>query len=216
MEIKGVYLKSSTLPKYINERAQGMMRKITDEMMTISDTNPYPISVREYLSEVAGIEREIIASIKKGETVFLKSQNINAAESYKKDEEESPYKHHTFWNEVFGPKYGMMAEPPYETVKVSSILDGKKDLDDWIASIQDPELKARMLAWVNKTGQIRYVGFNLPTQIIRSTGIPLEISSIINYKKIVIDLCSIFYIILETLGVYMYDDHVARLISDYY
>lgn len=216
MEIKGVYLKSSTLPKYINERAQGMMRKITDEMMTISDTNPYPISVREYLSEVAGIEREIIASIKKGETVFLKSQNINAAESYKKDEEESPYKHHTFWNEVFGPKYGMMAEPPYETVKVSSILDGKRDLDDWIASIQDPELKSRMLGWVNKTGQIRYVGFNLPTQIIRSTGIPLEIASIIDYKKIVIDLCSIFYIILETLGVYMYDDHVARLISDYY
>lgn len=216
MEIKGVYLKSSTLPRYINNKAEGMMRRITDQMMTISDTNPHPISVREYLTEVADIEREIIASIKKGDTVFLKSQNINAAESYKKDEDESPYKHHTFWNEVFGPKYGCVAEPPYETVKVSSILDGRKDLDDWITSIQDPDVKSRMLNWVNKTGQVRYVGFNLPMQIIRSTGIPTEIASIINYKKIVIDLCSIFYIILETLGVYMYDDHVARLISDYY
>lgn len=216
MEIKGVYLKSSTLPKYISDKAQDMMTKITQQMMTISDTNPYPISVREYLTEVGNIEREIIASIKRGETIFLKSQNINAAESYKKTEEESPYKHHTFWNEVFGPKYGMMAEPPYETVKVSSTLDGQKDLDVWIQSIQDPEFKARLEFWIKKTGQIRYTGFNLPMQIIRSAGIPIEVSSIINYKKIVIDLCSIFYIILETLGVYMYDEHVARLVSEYY
>lgn len=216
MEIKGVYLKSSTLPKYINTKAQDMMKRITDEMMTISDTNPYPISIKAYLTEVADIERKIISSIKSGETTFLKSQNINGAESYKKGEEESPYKHHTFWNEVFGPKYGMMPEPPYETVKLSSVLDGARDLDSWMASIQDPEFAQRMKNWVSRTGQTRYVGFNLPLQIIKNTGIPIELVSIIDYKKIIIDLCSIFYIILETLGIYMYDNHVARLVSDYY
>jgi hypothetical protein len=157
-----------------------------------------------------------VASIKSGQTTFLKSQNINGAESYKKGEEESPYKHHTFWNEVFGPKYGMMPEPPYETVKLSSVLDGAKDLDNWMASIQDPEFAQRMKNWANRTGQPRYVGFNLPLQIIKNTGIPIELVNIIDYKKIIIDLCSIFYIILETLGIYMYDNHVARLVSDYY
>lgn len=216
MEIKGVYLKSSTLPAYINKKAQEMMQRITDEVMTIDADNPHPISVRKYITEVADIERLIIDTIKKGQTSFLKSASIKDANSYSKAGEESPYRYHMLWNEVFGPKYGMMAEPPYDTVKVSSIIENKTDLDKWLDTIQDPELKSRMNNWILKTGQLRYSSFNLPIQVIRNTGIPIEITSIINYKKIIIDLCSIFYLILETLGVYLYDNKVARLASEYY
>jgi hypothetical protein len=216
MEIKGVYLKSSTLPAYINTKAQEMMKRITEQVMLIGENNPHPISVREYMTEVADIERLIISSIKKGETSFLKSSAIKDSQSYSKGEEESPYRYHTFWNEVFGPKYGMVAEPPYDTVKVSSVIENRTDLDKWIESIQDIELKSRMKGWIERTGQVRYSSFNLPVQVIRNTGIPLEISRIIDYKKIIIDLCSIFYVILETLGVYLYDNKVARLVSEYY
>ena len=216
MEIKGVYLKSSTLPAYINKKAQEMMKNITDEVMTIGPDNQHPISVRKYMNEVGDIERMIVASIKSGSTEFLKSAGIKDVNSYTKDGEESPYRNHTFWNEVFGPKYGVVPEPPYDTVKVSSTIENPTDVTKWLEGIQDPELKNRLDNWIKRTGQVRFSIFNLPVQIIKNSGIPIEISSIINYKKIIIDLCSIFYLILETLGVYMYDEKVARLISEYY
>ena len=216
MEIKGVYLKSSTLPAYINKKAQEMMKNITDEVMTIGPDNQHPISVRKYMNEVGDIERMIVASIKSGSTEFLKSAGIKDVNSYTKDGEESPYRNHTFWNEVFGPKYGVVPEPPYDTVKVSSTIENPTDVTKWLEGIQDPELKNRLDNWIKRTGQVRFSIFNLPVQIIKNSGIPIEISSIINYKKIIIDLCSIFYLILETLGVYMYDEKVARLVSEYY
>jgi hypothetical protein len=216
MEIKGVYLKSSNLPAIINKKAQEMMKRITDEVMTIDKDNPHPISVRKYLTEVADIERMIISSIKKGETEFLKSSSIKDAQSYSKEGNESPYKHHLFWNEVFGEKYGIMPEPPYSTIKVSSIIENKTDLNNWLSKMQDPAIKSKIERWIARTGKDSFGTFNLPTQVLKNTGIPIEISSIINYKKIIIDLCSIFYLILETLGVYLYDDKVARLASEFY
>lgn len=216
MEVKGVYLKSSTLPKSISNKAMAMMKQITDEVMTIDIGNQTPISILKYLKEVADLERSIIASIKNNETVYLKGQNINSPDSYKKDETESPYKQHTFWNEVFGEKYLMMAEPPYRTVKISCTVDKASDFKRWVNSIEDESIKTKLLAWATKTGQVRYVSFNLPMQAIRSFGIPAEIKMIIDYKKIVVDLCSIFYIILETLGFYTYGERTQKLVSDYY
>ena len=216
MEIKGVYLKNSNLPGSINKRAQEMMKRITDEVMTISESNPYPIEVKNYIAEVADIERMIIASIKKGETEFLKSSSIKDASSYSKEENDSPYKHHLFWNEVFGQKYGVVPAPPYPTIKVSSVIENPTDLKNWLNSIQDPAIRSNIENWIKRTGKSSFGTFNLPTQTLKNSGIPLEIVSIINYKKIIIDLCSIFYLILETLGVYLYDDKVARLASEYY
>lgn len=216
MEIKGVYLKSSNLPASINKRAQAMMKRITDEVMTISDTNPTPIEVKKYLAEVASIERMIVNSIKKGETEFLKASSIRDAQSYSDEAIDSPYRHHLFWNEVFGSKYGVVPEPPYSTIKVSSIIESQTDIKNWVASIQDPSIKDNLENWIKRTGKTAFGTFNLPSQVIKNTGIPIEISSIVNYKKIIIDLCSIFYLILETLGIYLYDDKVARLVSETY
>lgn len=216
MEIKGVYLKSSNLPATINKRAQEMMKRITDEVMTISETNPTPIEVRKYIQEVADIERMIINSIKKGETEFLKASSIKDAQSYSKEENDSPYRHHVFWNEVFGQKYGVVPEPPYSTIKVSSIIENQTDINNWLATMQDPNIKANIENWIKRTGKSSFGTFNLPTTVLKNRGIPLEIASIINYKKIIIDLCSIFYLILETLGIYLYDDKVARLASEFY
>lgn len=216
MEIKGVYLKSSNLPATINKRAHDMMKRITDEVMTISETNPTPIEVKKYIQEVADIERMIINSIKKGETEFLKASSIKDAQSYSKEENDSPYRHHVFWNEVFGQKYGVVPEPPYSTIKVSSIIENQTDINNWLATMQDPTIKANIENWIKRTGKSSFGTFNLPTTVLKNRGIPLEIASIINYKKIIIDLCSIFYLILETLGIYLYDDKVARLASDFY
>lgn len=216
MEIKGVYLKSSNLPASINKRAQEMMKRITDEVMTISESNPTPIEVKKYITEVADIERMIINSIKKGETEFLKASSIKDAQSYSKEGNDSPYRHHVFWNEVFGQKYGVVPEPPYSTIKVSSVIENQTDLNKWLASMQDPVIKSNIENWIKRTGKSSFGTFNLPTTVLKNTGIPIEIASIINYKKIIIDLCSIFYLILETLGIYLYDDKVARLASDFY
>lgn len=216
MEIKGVYLKSSNLPGIINKKAQEMMKQITDEVMTIGKENPRPISIKKYIKEVADIERLIVDSIKNGETYFLKSSSIKDAQSYSKEGNESPYKYHLFWNEVFGNKYGIVPEPPYSTIKVSTIIENRTDLKKWLDSIQDPTIKNKIENWISRTGKDSFGTFNLPTQVLKNTGIPIEITGIINYKKIIIDLCSIFYLILETLGVYLYDDKVARLASDFY
>jgi hypothetical protein len=71
-----------------------------------------------------------------------------------------------------------------------------------------------MEAYMKRMGK-RYVGsVQLPEQNLQTKGIPTEILQVAGVRKIVADATRVFYIILETLGIYLSNDKLTRLVSD--
>jgi hypothetical protein len=211
MEIKGVHLKSSNVPKYFMKQAEEMMKKIMYDTM-----EGKKISLNYYLKFVADLEREIRASVIKGESKFMRLAQIKSVESYTKEAEDSPYQNYTFWQEVWAPKYGEAPPPPYSCAKVSVELASKLKITRWIDSIVDPQLKARLTAWNEKTQKASMTTMMIPEQVLSSRGMPLEVLGIIDMRKIIFDISSVYYLVLETLGFYCVNKNVTRLVSDVY
>lgn len=208
MEIKGVQLKSSNNPADINAKAQELIERITATVIAEKK-----ISIREYLNEVREVEQRIISSIQRGESAYLKSGSIKDSGSYSGTPEESPYQNHLFWNETFGTKYGMMPEPPYGTQKVSLLTDSPTLFKQWLENMEDKVLAKKIVTYMEKKGRTSLSTFHAPGPILLVSGFPAEIRPIINYRKIVYELCKSLYLILETLGYYTPQE---RLVSDLY
>lgn len=211
MEIKGVHLKSSNLPPKVTKIASDMMKSITDDIK-----KDLKISIRKYLDIVASVERSIINSILKGEHYFLRASSIKDAQSYSKDEDESPYQKHVFWNTVFGPSFGETPPPPYDTVKVNLLTTKKASFNAWVESFQDTALKQRLKDWMTNKQKSHFPTIYIPSAILQNKGLPDIFVSQVDYRKIVMDLCGIFYLILETLGVYLSESKLSRMVIDYH
>jgi len=166
------------------------------------------------LARVADIEENIIAGIHRGEAVWFRNSSIKDAGSYAGEQEDSPYQHHFFWMDVFSQKYGDVGLPPYGTKKLSVTTDTPTKLNQWIKSIEDKDLAARLAGYLSKNEKRAMSTVYIPVDLLAANGIPAEIKQILDYEKIVTDLCGNFYIILETLGFYaMGEKKVQRLIS---
>lgn len=207
-EIKGVQLKNAAVPKSIVKDAQDLMKEIISTVMAERE-----IDLGAILQRVAVRENTIIADIRGGDVSYLRNSSIKDAGSYAGEKEESPYQYHYMWNEVFGPKYGEMPDPPYATKKISITVDTPTKLKAWVEAIEDKELADRLRAYLARNNKRMMSTVYLPTDILLVRGIPSEIEMVVDYDKIVIDLCGIYYVILEALGYYSLGDKVKRLIS---
>ena len=210
-EIKGVHLKNSNTPKFITNQAASMMEDIMSDIKSKGS-----VAILKYLKEIADIERNIFVSIKKGEREFFRLGEIKNPSSYTREPEQSPYIHNLMWEEVFAEKYGAAPAAPYQVLRVSTTIDNPTLTNEWLEKMEDKELSQRMSNWMNKHGKRMLPSLLLSTDITTSSGIPKEIVDIIDIRKIVYNLCKIFYLILETLGFYICNDNLTRLVSDQY
>ena len=207
-EIKGAQLRSANAPRETVAAAKKMMQKIINDTVTNGK-----IVLFDYLREVANMEREVEASLRKGELKFLRNGSVKDMNSYANEAEESPYQNYLFWEEVFAPKYGKSVPPPYNTKKIPVNIDTSAKMKAWIAGIKDLELKDRLVSYLTRNEK-NFIGvFNLPTEILVARGIPEEIVEVIDFEKLQLDICRIFYIILETLGYYAVGDKSKKLLS---
>lgn len=209
-EIKGVHLKSSNAPKEIIKEAHKLM-----EFIMYSVIEGKQISINNVIKRIAKIEHGIIDSIQRGSHEYFRLGQIKTSASYKNGEDTAAFLQYSFWQDVFGPKYGMTPEPPYTTVKLSVDLDTPSKTKAWLMGLEDKELADRAQKWMDAYGK-KHLGstFMLPEQLIASKGIPAEILSSIGIRRMVLDCSRIFYLILETLGVFMLNDKITRLCSD--
>ncbi len=116
---------------------------------------------------------------------------------------------------MFAPKYGTVSEPPYDVIHVSTKLVGSNKTQAWLQSIEDKEFAARMESFLLEYGKKDLPTIQIPVDAVAS-GLPEEIKSVINERDIVANLCKIFYLILETLGYYVFNDNRTFLVSDMY
>ena len=207
-EIKGAQLRSANAPRAIVEAASKMMKDIIADVMERGE-----VSLYKYLNITADYERAIETSIRSGDLTYLRNGSIKDINSYAGEPEASPYAHYYLWSAVFSSKYGEMAPPPYETKKINVTTDTPTKFKAWLDAMEDQELANCMRAYCTKNNK-PYIGtYNLPKEMINGRGIPKEIIDIIDFDKIKIDICRMFYIILETLGYYGLGDKMKRLAS---
>lgn len=210
-EIKGVHLKNSNSPKFITKKASEMMEGIMDTIKTTGK-----ISILKYLKEIADIERGIFESLNKGELQFFRLGEIKPPSSYVREPELSPYLYHMLWTEVFEPKYGTQPIAPYQVLRISTSIDNPTKTNKWLDEMKDRDLSNRMRNWLDKHNKKQLPSLLLPVEATIGNGIPVEIMDIIDTRKIVYNLCKIFYLVLETLGFYICNDNITRLVSDQY
>ena len=209
-EIKGVHLKSSNVPKSIIKDAEKMILFIMNEVVA-----GRKISIKHITKWIADKEREIEKSILKGDYDYFRLGQIKTANSYKQTEEAAAYKQYLLWEEVFAPKYGSTVKPPYMVIKVGMNIDTPTLTRDWIADIKDRELANRLEKWLVNNNKTSFGGtLLLPEQVISAKGIPEEVAIAIGVRDIIYDITSIYYTILETLGIYITNKKKTNMCYD--
>lgn len=207
-EVKGVYLKDSNCPPHVMEEFNNTLKWSMDRVMDGNGLN-----LTELYQKIATIENGIRASVQKGESSYLTGSQVKNKESYA-NPQSSPYLHYQLWNEVFAPKYGEAPEPPYSAVKVSVDIKNKTALKEWLDAIEDKELAARLEAWVKANNKNIITSILLPRPVVNIVGLPTEVIQAMNIRKLIYSTVKPFYVLLESLGVYMTNNNITRLVSD--
>lgn len=209
-EIKGVALRNSNVPPEIMAQAKQLMLDTMDTVI-----RGEKISMREILRRVADIENSIRSGVEAGRYGHLTKTQIKNIESYK-NPESSNYIHYQMWEEVFAPKYGHAPEPPYVAIKVSIDADNPTKLKQWIASMEDRSVADRFTEWVTRNARNGVTNLLLPEQVLAMTGVPREAVIGVDIRGLIAQTMESFYLILESLGIFMRNDNITRLVSDGY
>lgn len=195
MEIKGVHNKNSALPASIIEPVHARMEELIRKVM-----QGEKVSIEKEIKDVADIERTIIESLKNSEVDYLKRGNLKEASAYGTGPESSPYAHHVLWEKVFAPKYGEIEPPPYDVVKVPTILTSPTKFKKWISEMLDRDLAARLEAYSTEFNKKQMPTFFFSSDQVISQSIPQEVIDVIDYRKIVLDLTNVRRMLLDSLG----------------
>lgn len=207
-EIKGVNLRNSAIPMNIMGRAKKFMLWIMDEVVA-----GRKISYRAALKTVAEIEREIADTIRSGGYQYYSTTTIKPRESYK-NPESSNFAHYSLWEEVFADKYGHSENPPYVAVKVSIDADNPTKFKRWCDSMEDQAVAEKLRKHVTAKGRNSLTTLMLPQSVLMVTGVPVEIIKGCAVRQLVSELCKSFYIVLESLGLFLMNKDLTRLASD--
>lgn len=210
LELKGVALRNSNSPTHIRE---GSRQLIMDIMQGVIDGKG--ISSNEVLARVAAIEKDIRDSILSGDYSYFKTGQVKTMDSYR-NPESSPYVHYLLWEEVFASKYGHSEPPTYAAIKVSIEADNATKLKAWLERIEDRSIADKLEQWLVKNKRNYITTMILPESVVRVTGVPKEIIAGIDIRKLISDTMEPFYLVLESIGIYMKDNNLTKLVSDYY
>lgn len=206
-EIKGATFRNTNAPKFIRDRVDEMIKEICLTVMAGNKIKVMPI-----LREIAKMEHDIIQGCLTGSHEYFLMAKLKPANAYKN--KNSNYLYHLMWNEVFGPKYGTVIEPPYIAVSVNVNCSKPAEIADWIAGIEDRELAGRLEAWLKKYGKKSITSLLLPVEAIEGRGIPPEIIKVMDVRRLVKILLKSYYLLLESLGFYITNKNNTRLVSD--
>ena len=208
LEIKGVALRNSNVPPAITKKAHALIRYVMDSVMAGKKLNSS--QVQRYIAKV---EEDIHTSTLNGDFSLLGKMQIKAPAAYK-NPESSPYLHYDLWQSVFAETYGAAPAPPYVAVKVPVDLERKQDVANWLKEMENQAIADRLRAWMEANGKTTMSVMMLPEQVLALTGIPKEVVSAVDIRPLIIQTVESFYLILESLGIFMKNKDQTRLVSD--
>lgn len=196
IEVKGQLLKNSAMPVNIIQNGKDAMTAILSNL-----ANNKKIRLTDFINNISEIEHDITDSVTKGKSRYLRRSKVKGKDAYAQDEFKSPYQRYTLWMEVFAPKYGDIAPPPFNVIKIPTIVNSKRALVKWLESIEDVDLRERLVDWLNRHGKKDLPTVYLYDAYLESNGIPKEIFGVIDLKRILLDTTLQHRTLLECLGV---------------
>lgn len=206
-EIKGATLKNSKAPDDIMNRAEEVIKETCLTIMRGEKVEAIPL-----LKEIADIEFKIMRSMESGDPDYFASAQIKPAKSYKN--ENSPYLQYEMWETVFAPTYGHTPPPPYSAIKVSLDLDSPTKMREWLNSLPNQQMAQAMTEWLAKYNKTNLTTLYLPVGLIQTSGIPKELVPLMQVRALTYGIMSTYYLFLESLGLFIANDNVTRLVSD--
>lgn len=207
-EIKGVNLRNSAWPAEIYTEFSSYITGLLEKT-----SKGEKLSRKEVIGPVLDIENRLIDQIKSGKSTLYNKVPVNQESAYK-NPGSSPYRSYYFWNKVFAPKYGPCPEPPYIGVKVPVNLPNAKSIETFIKSIEDKDLARRFEEYTKELNKKDYTMFILPAPVLESTGVPLELVSVIDKDTLLSNVTGGYYLTLAAFGLYPRDkDYTISLIN---
>lgn len=207
--VKGVQLKDSNCPPHVMDQFKKTLNWTMDHVMSGEG-----VPVQELYHRIAVIENGIRQSIVKGGSTYLTSGSIKDAESYA-NPASSNYMYYGLWQEVFAPKYGDAPEPPYAAIKVMINKKNQTAVREWLNDLKDQELAERFRRYLQRTKRTGVTSMLLPRGVVEVTGLPEEIIQAIDIRGLTMATVRPFYILLESLGIFLMNDNNTKLVSDY-
>jgi hypothetical protein len=196
-EIKGVHLKNSASPVDIISGATKFMENILLDIYAGKK-----IELFKAIKHVADLERTIFMSLSKGEVTYYKRGKIKNKESYTQDENSSNYRYYKFWQKVFEPEYGTVLPPPFSVLKVPTTVFNISGYKEWLSKIDNLDLKSRLINWMSENNKVEMPTLYIPMDYVLARGMPKEALAVLNSERIVLDLTSVYRLILGSLGFY--------------
>ena len=211
LEIKGVELRSSTAPESVMEKLREYVMWLMNSAMSGGK-----LRLRDVLKPIYEVEKAVMNDIDTGGHEYLRSLQIKDPDSYIDKEDAAAYKQHLFWEEVLAPKYGSAGEPPYSAIKVSLSVNNKTAVKTWLDAIEDKPLSNRLEQWFLRNGKTSLPTVFLPASVIEEYSVPKEILSVTDKRKLLMGIVSPFYLVLESLGIYMRNTQLNNMVYDIY
>lgn len=209
-EIKGKNLRDSTLPPYIREGVKNFMLEIMNDYQANQK-----LDLDKVMMTVVNLERQIHENVLAAKFSDMSTTMIKEQASYS-DPDSNPTIHYDMWMNVFAPKYGEIEQPPYRAVKFTTEMNSLNKIKKWLNSLSDKEFAARMLDWVTKNERTNLSTFYLPEMALQGRGVPEEVGCIVNVRKLIYGTLFPYYLVLESLGLYVVDPKYVKLAGDFY
>jgi hypothetical protein len=207
LELKGVHLKGIKIAQKVREFTQKLMREVLDTIYSRKT-----MCASTLLADVADLERELITNLKEGGWVWLKKDQIKPKEVYAKPDS-SIYFYHDLWTKGFSHKYGGTDALPYKAYKVNLAVDNRTQVNALLDSLKDPVMKTGVSEMIG--GGTSLSSLYVPTDVIQKIGgIPVEFRDFIDIRGVISQNLRSVYAILESLGLFIVNRKISRLVSD--
>ena len=210
-EIKGVNLRNSAASKDLNKRLNDFLRGSSEAIV-----RGEKLSILEIHRYIADLEYEVYCDIRNGGSQYLRSMQTKDEDSYTQKSDAPAVKQHVLWEEVFADKYGNAPDLPYRAVSLKLSTKGKARTEEWLASIPDKTLVARLKEWMARNGKKDLTSIRLPVDVVSEKGIPQEILNIAQIREVVKMIINPFYIAASVLGLELVNSKVSYLYADDY
>ena len=207
LEIKGVGLIGSNLPKVTTKRFESILKKLIN---IIKKDDKF--SIKELLIECVEYEKNIYDSLIKGERTYIPMSSINIKENYKTPLS-SNYFNYMFWDEVFSKTYGNIELP--NKVLMIPVNTKKSFLEsiNWDEDLRriDPELIIKKDQFF-KTYNKEINNMLIPVSL---TYIPNIFIKIMDIRKIIYNNNRGFYLLFRSMGIAFNNKDIYTLFSDF-
>lgn len=211
LTLKGVQLRGSNTPEIVNNTLKDYITMNMDAIIEERD-----LTMDQIIMPIVELETRIMADLDAGGRKYLATAQIKDSEAYAKEEEASPWQYHRLWEEVFSAKYGSPGNPPYDTIKLYLELGNKTAIKRWLERIEDISIRDKMTAWITENDKKMINMLTVPEEVVIESGIPIELSMVLDKRKNVAQLSAPLHHVVESFGIYVSNKKTDRLFIDSY